>query len=114
MELLTKALRQQLPPLYAQEHARDPIVCAKFFTPSSNWTWYVTEGSAQVDPEDPEGGEVDFLFFGFVIGFEKEWGYFSLKELESARGPFGLSIELDLYVTLGPLSEVLKRDGQQC
>ena len=53
MELLTAELRQQLPPLYAQEHARDPIVYAKFFTPSSNWTWYVTEGSAQVDPEDP-------------------------------------------------------------
>ncbi len=55
-----------------------------------------------------------FLFFGFVIGFEKEWGYFSLKELESARGPFGLSIELDLYFTPGRLSEVTERDGQQC
>ena len=113
MELLTAELRQQLPPLYAQEHASDPIVHAKFFTPSSNWTWYVTEGSAQYDPDNPEQGEGDFLFFGFVIGFEKEWGYFSLNEMESARGPFGLSIEQDLYFTPKPLSEVLKRDGQQ-
>ncbi len=109
MELLSKALRQQLPPLYAQEHASDPIVYAKFFTPSSNWTWYVTEGSAQYDLDNPEQGEGDFLFFGFVIGFEKEWGYFSLKELDSVRG---LPIEQDLYLTLGPLSEVLERDGQ--
>ena len=39
----------------------------------------MTEGSAQYDPEGPAGGEGDFLFFGFVIGFEKEWGYFSLN-----------------------------------
>ena len=113
MKLLTPELRQQLPSLYAQEHTRDPIVYAKFFTPSSNWTWYVTEGRSQFDPDNPEGGEGDFLFFGFVIGFEKEWGYFSLNEMESARGPFGLTIERDLYFTPGPLSQVLRRDGQQ-
>ena len=112
MKLLTKALRQQLPPLYAQESAPDPIAYAKFFTPSSSWTWYATEGSAQFDPDKHDQGEVDFIFFGFVIGFEKEWGYFSLKEMESVRGPFGPSIERDLYFTPGPLSEVLKRDGQ--
>ena len=115
MKLLTAELRQQLPPLYAQEHASDPIVHAKFFTPSSSWTWYVTEGSSKVDPEDhPEDGEEDFICFGFVIGFEREWGYLSLNEMESARGPFGLSIEADLYFRPGPLSEVMKRDGQQC
>ena len=114
MKLLTAELRQQLPPLYAQEHAPDPIVHAKFFTPNSSWTWYVTEGSAQHDPENPEDGEEDFIFFGLVFGFEKEWGYFSLTEMESARGPFGLAIERDLYFTPGPLSQVLRRDGQQC
>ncbi len=86
---------------------------AKFFTPDSNWTWYVTEGSAQHDPDTPDHGEVDFLFFGLVIGFEKELGYFSLRELESARGRMGLPIEHDLYFTPGPLSEVLERDGQR-
>ena len=86
---------------------------ARFFTPSSSWTWYVTEGSAQVDPDNADAGEGDFLFFGFVIGFEKEWGYFSLNEMESLRGPAGLAIERDLYFTTKPLSEVLKKDGQQ-
>ena len=52
--------------------------------------------------------EVDF-FFGLVIGFGKELGYFSLWELESARGRFGVAIERDLYFTPGRFSAVLKR-----
>lgn len=56
-------------------YVSDPL---KFFTPDSGWTWYVTEG------EEEDG---DFRFFGFVVGFEKEWGYFVLSELEGARGP---------------------------
>lgn len=97
MELLTAELRQRLPPLYAQEGASDPIIHAKFFTPDSDWTWYVTEGSEEND---------DFIFFGFVIGFEKEWGYFSLNELKTARGPLGLAIERDLYFEPQPFSMV--------
>jgi hypothetical protein len=48
-------------------------------------TWYATE----FDGED--------LFFGLVDGLEKEFGYFSLSELESVDGPFGVGIERDLY-----------------
>jgi hypothetical protein len=77
MKLLTEELRASLSPLYSQEHKADPVVHAKFFTPDSNWTWWVTEG----EPEDD-----DFRFFGFVQGFEAEWGYFLLSELGSARG----------------------------
>ena len=65
-----------------------------------NWTWFVTEGS-----EDEE----DFRFFGYVIGFEEEWGYFVLSELESVRGPLGLAIERDLYFRSAPFSEVMKQ-----
>jgi hypothetical protein len=101
MELLTAGLRSQLPALYSQEHNRDPTVHCKFFTPDSNWTWLVTEGSAQ-------DGD-DFLFFGYVIGFEEEWGYFVLSELESARGPLGLNIERDLHFEPGVFSDVIKR-----
>ena len=90
MELLTAELRAQLPRLYAQEHDSDPIVYAKFFTPWTSWTWYITEGS----PEDD-----DFIFFCYVIGQEREWGYSSLNELQSVRGPGGLTIERDLYFT---------------
>jgi hypothetical protein len=98
MELLTEELRQQLPPLYSQENEPDPIVHAKFFTPDSSWTWWVTEGS-------PRGG--DFLFFGYVQGLDDEWGYFLLSELQQARGRLGLPIERDLYFTPGRFTDVV-------
>ena len=103
MKLLTEELRQRLPPLYAQEQNPDPIVHVKFFTPDSSWTWYATEGS----PEDD-----DFIFFGYVIGQEKEWGYFSLSALKSSRGPLGLPIERDLYFHPGPFTQVMKTEGR--
>lgn len=85
MSLLTEELRKQLPPLYATEDDDDPMVICKFFPPWGNWTWYVTE----FDGED--------TFYGLVDGFAAELGYFSLSELESVTGPFGLKIERDLY-----------------
>lgn len=103
MELLPEEIRERLPQLYSQEGNRDPIVQVKYFTPDSSWTWYATEG-------EPDGE--DFRFFGYVIGFEREWGYFVLSELESARGPLGLPIERDLHLTPAPISEVLKREGR--
>jgi hypothetical protein len=81
MKLLTKKLREQLPPLYSQEDVEDPMVSAKFFTPDAGFSWYATEGS----PVDENGiminegettPEADFLFFGYVIGLEAELGYF--------------------------------------
>ncbi|MHB2032981.1 MAG: DUF2958 domain-containing protein [Gemmatimonadaceae bacterium] len=101
MQLLTTELRMQLPKLYAQENVEDPIVYGKFFTPDSSWTWYVTEG-------DEDDG--DFRFFGYVVGFEKEWGYFVLSELESARGPLGLSIERDLYFEAQSYSQISAKE----
>ena len=100
MKLLTEELRRRLPSLYSQENIKDPIVHCKFFTPDSNWTWFATEGRVEED---------DVRFFGYVIGFEEEWGYFVLSELGSARGPLGLTIERDLYFKTGPFSEVIKR-----
>lgn len=97
MRLLTDELRAQLPMLYAQENEKDPIVYAKFFTPWTSWTWYITEGS----PEDD-----DFILFCYVIGQEREWGYSSLRELESVRGPGGLTIERDLYFAPKHASEI--------
>lgn len=95
MKLLTQEIRKKLPPLYSQEDkGGKAIVQVKFFTPDSNWTWYATE----FDGED--------TFFGFVHGFEKELGYFSLKELESVRGPMGLPIERDLYWSPKTLEEI--------
>ena len=86
MKLLTEEIKKVLPKLYEQDgKGLNAIAYVKFFTPDSNWTWYVTE----FDGKD--------IFFGLVDGFEKELGYFSLKELESVKGPLGLKIERDLY-----------------
>ncbi len=99
MKLLTEELRKQLPLLYSQEHVQDPLVVCKFFTPDSSWTWYALE----FDGQD--------IFFGWVVGFEQELGYFSLHELEEVRGPLGLSIERDLHFTPMRLSQVKTEHG---
>lgn len=96
--LLTEELKARLPPLYSQEAESEPYVHAKFFLPGSNWTWYVTEG-------EPRGD--DFLFFGFVVGQESEFGYFVLSELESVSGLFGLKVEQDIHFTPGKLTDVV-------
>jgi hypothetical protein len=86
MELLDEETRVKLPPLYSQEDkGEEAIAHVKFFTPAGSWTWYASE----FDGED--------LLFGLVAGFELEYGYFSLSELEEVRGPMGLPIERDLY-----------------
>lgn len=100
MQLLTEELRATLPALYAQEGNKNPTVYAKFFTPDSDWTWFITEGSPEED---------DYLLFCYVIGFEEEWGYSALSELESIRGPRRLPIERDLNFKPGPFQEVLAR-----
>jgi len=99
MELLPAELRSQLPKLYAQEGAEDHLVYIKYFFPAANWTWFVTEG-------EPRGD--DFLFFGYVIGLEKEWGYFTLNQLEEVSYR-GLSVERDLYFRQEPFSRCLAR-----
>ena len=48
----------------------------------------------------------DDIFFGLVIGLEIEFGYFSLSELQSVRGPLGLPIERDLHFEPKSLREL--------
>jgi len=98
MKLLTEELRTRLPQLYSQEAEADPVIHAKFFLPGTGWTWYVTEG------EEREG---DFLFFGFVVGLESEFGYFLLSELESVTTRLGLHVERDLAFREGRLTDVV-------
>jgi len=93
MKLLTKENRKNLPKLYSQEKVEDPIAQVKFFTPWSNWTWFATE----FDGTD--------TFFGKVVGLDTELGYFSLSELESVVGRWGLKIERDRHWTPRPLSQ---------
>jgi len=89
MQLLTDEIKAKMPALYSQEKVSDPVIICKFFTPWSNWTWYVLEGK--------ELNDGDYEFFGLVDGFEKELGYFCLSDLQVVEGPGGLKIERDLY-----------------
>jgi hypothetical protein len=105
---LTKDLVKSLPALYSQEDNPDPVVVCKFFTPDAGWTWYAIEGSP-VDANgyyDTDKPKVDFLFFGLVSGLEVELGYFSLSELKTVRGAFGLPVERDLYFEPTRLSAI--------
>ncbi len=104
MKLLPQEIREKLPPLYSQDgKGGKAIVHVKYFTPSSSWTWYATEGEPVLDES---GKEVDFKFFGLVDGHDKELGYFVLSELEEVRGPMGLPIERDLFWRPKMLAEI--------
>ncbi len=100
MQLITQELEKNFPPLYSSEEkdSKDVRIIAKFFCPWNQWTWYATE-------YDPEEG----IFFGFVRGDFDEFGTFSLNELQSVRGPFGLTIERDLHFGEHTLDEVMEK-----
>lgn len=99
MKLMTKEIEKKLPELGTHDSAgtEDIRVVAKYFTPDSSWTWYVTEGNKEGD---------DWRFFGWVDGHYPEFGYFMLSDLESVRGCLGLGVERDRYFT-AKLSEVM-------
>lgn len=98
--LLTKAIKKALPPLYTQQDKLDPVAIVKFFDPTGSWTWYATEGG-------PEGD--DYRFYGLVCGYDREFGYWALSDLQRAKdgltGLQALPIERDLYFKPTPLSE---------
>ena len=104
MKLLTQEIRQTLPALYAQDgKGGKAVVHLRLFTPDSGFTWHITEGSPI---KDDDGNEVDFHFFALVEGQFKEFGYVSLAELESVKGPMGLPIERDLHWNPRTLEEI--------
>jgi hypothetical protein len=57
-----------------------------------------SNGYPEFDGED--------IFWGLVIGLVKEYGSFSLSELQSIRGKLGLPVERDLYFTPTSLAEL--------
>jgi hypothetical protein len=93
--LLTNEIRRQLPPLYSQEHVKDPLVVCKFFHPLTDMACYAIE----FDGED--------LFFGWTYSDQPELGYFSLQEMQAVE-VMGLGIERDLSFKPKKLSEVKK------
>lgn len=101
MELLTKELEREFAKVGDQSDTRNPMIVAKFFNPCGGETWF----ACVYVPERR-------VFFGYVSLFGDycdEWGYFSLDELQSVRGPLGLGIERDLYFTPERADTVLAR-----
>lgn len=92
MKLLTKALEKKLPAL----HSATGKAFVKWFTPDANWTWYVME----YDPKTEE-------CFGLVDGLEKEFGYFTLNQVQEVRGKFGLPVERDLLFETTDVEELV-------
>lgn len=89
MKLMTKELEKRFAKVGSQENVKDPYVVTTFYNPCGVGTWYATE----YDPKTQ-------TFFGYVSIFgdwNDEWGYFSLAELKSFKGPLGIGIERDLY-----------------
>lgn len=87
MQLMTKQIEKKARAQYSKGSDMDQLVVAKFFSPTSQWIWYLMNQ----DPED-----LDYLW-GIVKGFEVEIGSFSLEELTTFKGKFGLGIERDRY-----------------
>jgi len=88
VKLLTKEILEKMPALYTTENQSldDHVLQVKFFDPYGSWSWYGVE----YDPKEQR-------FFGYVVGQENEWGYFSLVELESLKFCGYPRIERDLY-----------------
>lgn len=104
MKLMTKQLEQCFARVGCQAESKDPLIIAKFFNPTGAGTWYASE----FDGED--------IFFGLVSGFDIEYGYFSLKELQEAVGPMGLPIERDVHFEpkmLGELEEWHRKQREE-
>lgn len=103
MRLMTKTLERRFAQVGSQENVKNPLVVAKFFNPTGAGTWYATE----YDPNRR-------VFFGYVSIFGDycdEWGSFSLDELESYKGHFGLGIERDLYWSEKRASEAIGKEN---
>ena len=87
MKLITKAVEKELAkyPLYSQDgKVKDAVVVCKFFL--QGYTWYVLEA---------EKADNDYEFFGIIVGQHTEYGYFTLSQLESVTGQWGMRVERD-------------------
>ena len=100
-ELLPEELKNALPKISDQEGSKNPTVYAVFQFPLSGWKWFVTEGDAYED---------DTCFFGYVVGLEREWGYFCLSELKGVDLN-GIRVRREEDHVPRPLSECLKQYG---
>ena len=105
MKLLTKAIEKALKPLDDDKEYSRAKAVAHFFTAWINFDWYPVAGR-----HEGKGDNADFVFYGFVRGFEdEEWGFFSLRDLESIKGPGCLKVERELRFPPTPISKIINK-----
>lgn len=104
-KLMTADLKKKIPPLYAQENEKDPMVYARFFNAYGPGTWLITEF---------DGKDTMFGWAEIHPGMG-ELGYVSLRELESLPAYFAgkpmpgiQGIERDITFKPKPLSKAKK------
>ena len=112
MKLMTKELEKEFEkyPLGSQDGLLGQAkVIVKFFNPMGVGTWFITEAEKQ------ENG--DYEMFGYChLGDDElaEFGYVMLSELQAIKGPLGMGIERDLYLSKDcTLIEALKQTSMK-
>ena len=102
MKLITKEIQNKIPKLYETDRQPEDkkMVYIKLFCPWNKWTWYGIE----YDGKD--------TFFGYVEGDANELGYFTLSELKSVQGPFGLKIERDKFFLPTLLVDIINKNDK--
>lgn len=99
MERLREELGSEIPKLGETQNNPDPLARARFYEVRAGWVWYVIE----FDGSD--------MAFGYVVGFESEYGYFNLSELESIHWPSGPGVRCDHSFTPTRMMEVVDHEA---
>lgn len=102
MKLLTEEIIKRTPKLYETEDIKceDKIAQARFFDPCGNMTWYLMEMDEKQE-----------RCFGYIVGFEAEYGYFLISELEGVKGPLGIGIERDFSFEPTKMGEIMNKNN---
>ena len=91
MELLPKKIEEKLPLLYATEEieTEEKILQIRYHSIYTDWEWYVVEYNKDTK-----------IAFGYVIGQEKEWGYFSIEEFQEINKEYLQIIRDEEFVAI--------------
>lgn len=93
-EIVTK-----MPKSYENQES-DPVAYIRYFA-TNGWEWFITEKDMAGD----QPGEDHEQAFGYVRGWENEFGYISIPELRAIAG-----VEIDLHFTPKRISELPPRN----
>jgi len=103
-KLLPKGFARKIPLIDLMRDPNEMIVHAHYFTCFTSWDWWVVEGR-------PVPSCDDYLFRGFFKGPDGfAFGDWSLSDLESLGGPFGMGkVERETLFPPTPLIPLMRR-----